>query len=91
VGKLRLPGSLLCSHRLRTYGLARAPDRRRIVGALAAAEGVDPATVSLSFHHDVMLACTVREHGRVLVTHNAHDFARMQRHLRGLRYTRPFP
>jgi predicted nucleic acid-binding protein len=44
-----------------------------------------------SFHHDVMLPCTVREHDRTLVTYNADDFTRIQRHLRGFRFVAPYP
>jgi predicted nucleic acid-binding protein len=63
----------------------------RVLAALATVEGIDPATVRPSFHHDVLLACTVREHRRALITHNSGDFARIRRHLRGFRFTEPFP
>ena len=63
----------------------------RVLAALHLREGLDPAAARASFHHDVLLACTVREHRRSLVTHNTDDFARIQRHLKGLRFTVPFP
>lgn len=62
-----------------------------VLAALRRREGLDPAVVRPSFHHDVLLACTLREHGRTLITHHTDDFTRIQRHLRGFRFTRPFP
>jgi predicted nucleic acid-binding protein len=63
----------------------------RVLGALAVDEGLELDEVRPSFHHDVLLACTVREHGRTLITDNARDFMRVQRHLRGFRFVTPFP
>lgn len=63
----------------------------RVLGTLAEFEGLDLDRIRPSFHHDVLLACTVREHGCTLVTDNAGDFSRIQRHLRGFRFTLPFP
>lgn len=63
----------------------------RVLGTLSYVEGLDLDRVRPSFHYDVLLACTVREHGRTLVTDNAGDFTRIQRHLRGFRFTSPFP
>jgi predicted nucleic acid-binding protein len=63
----------------------------RVLAALATVEGIDPATARPSFHHDVLLACTVREHRRTLITYNTGDFARIRRHLRGFRFAAPFP
>lgn len=40
---------------------------------------------------DVLLATSCRESGVVLVTRNANDFARIQRHLRGFRFVAPWP
>jgi predicted nucleic acid-binding protein len=63
----------------------------RVLGTLAEVERLDLDRIRPSFHHDVLLACTVREHGRTLVTDNAADFSRIQRYLRGFRFTPPFP
>jgi predicted nucleic acid-binding protein len=63
----------------------------RVLAALHKRERLDPATVRASFHYDVLLACTVREHRRTLITYNAGDFTRIQRHLKGFRFTDPFP
>lgn len=40
---------------------------------------------------DVLLATSCRESGVVLVTRNANDFSRIQRHLRGFRFVPPWP
>lgn len=63
----------------------------RVITDLVTREGLDFATMKPAFHHDVILAVTVREHQRVLVTHNVDDFARIRRHLRGFRFVTPFP
>ncbi len=63
----------------------------RVLGSLADVEGLDLDRIRPSFHHDVLLACTVREHGRTLITDNAGDFTRIQRYLRGFRFIAPFP
>lgn len=63
----------------------------RVLASLAAKEGLEPGKLRPSFHHDVVLACTVREHRRTLISHNAPDFSRIQRHLRGFRFVAPFP
>lgn len=63
----------------------------RVLGALGMEEGLVSEAVRPSFHHDVVLACTVREHGRTLVTSNAQGFARIQRHLKGFRFRPPYP
>jgi predicted nucleic acid-binding protein len=63
----------------------------RSLAGLAIAEGLDLNGIRPSFHHDVMLACTVREYDRTLVTYNADDFTRIQRHLRGFRFVAPYP
>ena len=63
----------------------------RLLADLAISEGLALDRIRPSFHHDVMLACTVREHDRTLVTYNAEDFTRIQRHLRGFRFVAPYP
>lgn len=63
----------------------------RVLAALAVAEGLELDAVRPSLHHDVLLACTVREHGRTLVTANAADFARIRRQLRGFRFVTTLP
>jgi predicted nucleic acid-binding protein len=63
----------------------------RVLGILADTEGLELDRIRPSFHHDVMLACTVREHGRTLITDNVADFTRIQRYLHGFRFVTPFP
>jgi predicted nucleic acid-binding protein len=41
--------------------------------------------------HDAMLAASCRETRVTLITRNARDFARVQRYLRGFRFTQPWP
>lgn len=61
----------------------------RVLAELAVRErwGAQPAAPS--FVMDVLLAVTCREHDLLLLTWNARDFARIQRHLRGFRYMEP--
>ncbi len=63
----------------------------RLLADLAVAERLDLDRVRPSFHHGALLACTVREHDRTLVTYNSDDFGRIQRHLRGFRFVAPYP
>lgn len=63
----------------------------RVLGTLADVERLNLDRVRPSFHHDVLLACTAREHGRTLITDNARDFAQIQRYLKGFRFVGPFP
>jgi predicted nucleic acid-binding protein len=41
--------------------------------------------------NDAILAASCREAGVVLITDNARDFTALQRHLRGFRFTAPWP
>ena len=50
-----------------------------VLARLAAEEGLELARVSKGFANNVLLALTCRESGVVLVTDNAHDFARIRR------------
>jgi predicted nucleic acid-binding protein len=63
----------------------------RVLRDLSTSEGLELERVRPLFHHDVLLACTVREYQRTLVTYNADDFTRIERHLRGFRFVLPFP
>ncbi len=63
----------------------------RVLGVLADVEGLELDRIRPSFHHDVMLASTVRECGRTLITDNSRDFTRIQRYLQGFRFVAPFP
>lgn len=63
----------------------------RVLGVLAESEGLQLDRVRPSLHHDVLLACTVREHGRTLITANAAHFTRIRRHLGGLRFITTLP
>lgn len=63
----------------------------RVFAALGGREGVSATTTRGSFITDVLIAVTCREHDAVLVTENAADFARIQRHLRGFRFMTAWP
>ena len=63
----------------------------RVMADLAMHERVELATQRGSFTVDVLLAVTCREHEAVLVTANAADFERIQRHLRGFRFVTEWP
>jgi predicted nucleic acid-binding protein len=63
----------------------------RVLAALGGREGLDVSRARGSFTADVLIAVTCREHDAILVTENAADFARIQRHLRGFRYTTAWP
>ena len=63
----------------------------RVLAALGVRERLDVVAARGSFTMDVLLAVTCREADAVLVTENAADFARIQRHLRGFRYTTEWP
>jgi len=86
---------LLAPFRRRNAVLAPSADAfqqaGRILADLVTREGLDFTAMRPALHHDAILAATVREHRRVLVTHNAQDFARIQRHLRGFRFVTPYP
>lgn len=58
----------------------------RVLAELAVREGVDLSRAG-SLVNDVLLATSCREAGAQLVTENARDFAAVQRHLRGFRFT----
>ena len=57
----------------------------RVLSALGARDGVDIARAG-SLVNDVLIATSCREAGVRLVTENTHDFALIQRHLRGFRF-----
>ena len=63
----------------------------RVLSALARHERARLDDAPASLHHDAVLAATVREHGRMLITEHTRDFTRIQRHLRGFRFARVFP
>ena len=58
----------------------------RVLAALAAREGHDLSRAG-SLVNDVLIAASCREAGACLVTDNVRDFAAIQRHLRGFRFT----
>jgi predicted nucleic acid-binding protein len=62
----------------------------RVLSALA---GTSARTGPFPRHltNDAMLAASCREAGAVLITHDARDFAAVQRHLRGFRFVEPWP
>jgi predicted nucleic acid-binding protein len=63
----------------------------RLLQDLASKEGAVLADTSRSLYADILIAVTAREIDAILVTENAKDFARIQRHLRGFRYVEPYP
>lgn len=58
----------------------------RVLAELAVHEGIDLSRAG-SLVNDVLLAASCREAGAQLITGNARDFAAVQRHLRGFRFT----
>ncbi len=62
-----------------------------VLQALAAHEGLELDRAPASLHHDALIAVTARERGCTLITENVGDFARIRRHLRGFRFTTPYP
>jgi len=63
----------------------------RVLAALVRHERMVPARAPRSLTNDVLIATSCREAGTVLVTDNARDFSAIQRHLRGFRFTTPWP
>jgi len=63
----------------------------RILAALVRHERVVLARAPRSLTNDVLIAVSCREAGAILVTDNAGDFTTIQRHLRGFRFTTPWP
>ncbi len=63
----------------------------RILKAYSAKEGVVLAGTSRGLYVDILIAVTARDIGATLITSNAKDFVRIQRHLRGFRYAEPYP
>jgi predicted nucleic acid-binding protein len=59
----------------------------RVVAVLASRERMTQP--SASFTNDALLAGSCRDAGVVLVTENHGDFAAIQRHLRGFRFSAP--
>ncbi|MGH7637481.1 MAG: type II toxin-antitoxin system VapC family toxin [Gemmatimonadaceae bacterium] len=66
-------------------GSAAYVEAGRVIADLAVRERFDVARAAPSFTLDVLIAAACREAGATLVTWNAGDFARIARHLRGLR------
>lgn len=58
----------------------------RVLAELAVREGVELSRAG-SLVNDVLLAASCREVGAQLITENTRDFAAVQRHLRGFRFT----
>ena len=63
----------------------------RVLADLADRENLSLSTAPRSLTNDVVIATSCREHGAVLVTDNAADFAAIKRHLRGFQYIAPWP
>lgn len=63
----------------------------RVLADLAVKERFDTVAAPASFPNDVLIATSCREVGATLVTENHADFARIRRHLRGLRISAPWP
>lgn len=88
-------GALVAAHASRDRGLVPSADAYdeagRVLADLATKERFDPGAAAPSFRADVLLATSCREAGATLVTANHADFARIARHLRGLRVAAPWP
>jgi len=63
----------------------------RVLAALVRHERMVLARAPRSLTNDVLIATSCREAGAVLVTDNFRDFGAIQRHLRGFRFTTPWP
>lgn len=59
----------------------------RVLAAARVRDRYPAAAASRSFVRDALLAASCREADATLVTENGTDFARIQRHLRGFRWT----
>lgn len=62
----------------------------RILADLITRDGLEYADTKRSLVSDILIATSCRENGIVLVTADR-DFGRIGRHLKGLRYVKPFP
>jgi hypothetical protein len=63
----------------------------RIMTRLVEAGAMSAGGVTRSFLNDCIIAASAREHGFVLVTRNARDFALIKSIEPGLEYTPPWP
>jgi predicted nucleic acid-binding protein len=61
-----------------------------LLADMARQDGLEIASVSKSFAHDILLALSCREAGCVLVTANERDFARIRRFV-SFDFMRPWP
>ena len=61
-----------------------------VLARLAQSERRNLGTVTKAFGNDILLALSCREAGLTLVTHNTHDFARIQRVV-PFRFVAPWP
>ena len=62
-----------------------------IVARLVERGHLSPGGFSRSFLNDCLIAASARDHGFILVTRNAGDFALISRVERGIRYQPPWP
>ncbi len=70
---------------------AACAEAGRALAELAATPRGKRRTVAPSMIRDALLAASCREAGAVLVTSNAADFVALRKHLRGFRFTEPWP
>lgn len=63
----------------------------RVLQDLAATERTVLADTPRGLYVDILIAVTAREVDATLITENARDFARIQRHLRRFRYLERYP
>lgn len=61
-----------------------------LLSDMATHEGLEIARLSKAFANDVLLACSCRESGCVLVTENVRDFSRIGRFV-AFEYMKPWP
>lgn len=86
-----LVGAFADAGRLYAPSAAGWREAGRVLQVLATREGVELERAPASLHEDALVAVTAREHDCTLVTENVSDFARIRRHLRGFRFTTPYP
>ena len=61
-----------------------------LLADMAAHEGLEIARISKAFANDILLACSCRESGCVLVTENDRDFSRIRQFI-AFQYMKPWP
>ncbi len=87
----RLFGAMAERERRLSPSASAIREAGRVMADVGLHERLDIGSQRGSFVVDVLLAVTCREHDALLVTRNAADFERIQRHLRGFRFVTDWP